>query len=105
MVPVIIGITKRELLGTDIKTLDNDVFKFYQTVFLNNSWKIQMCKIIMDHKHQPRLRHLLGKIRVLHCPSSYDSVIGMILYLALNTRSDISFDVHPCERFTNNIME
>ena len=29
-------------------------------------------------------------------PNSCDSVIGMMLYMASNTRSDISFAVHQC---------
>ena len=35
-------------------------------------------------------------------PNSYASVIGMMLYLASNTRPDISFAVHQCARFTHN---
>ena len=35
------------------------------------------------------------------CPNSYASVIGMMLYLASNTRRDISFAVHKCARFTH----
>ena len=35
-------------------------------------------------------------------PNSYASVIGMMLYLASNTRLDISFAVHQCARFTHN---
>ena len=34
---------------------------------------------------------------------SYASVIEMMLYLASNTRPDISFAVHQCARFTHNI--
>ena len=37
------------------------------------------------------------------CPNSYASVIGMMLYLASNTRPYISFAVHQCARFTHNI--
>ena len=36
------------------------------------------------------------------CPNSYASVIGMMLYLASNTRPDISFAVHQCAWFTHN---
>ena len=36
-------------------------------------------------------------------PNSYASVIGMMLNLASNTRPDISFAVHQCDRFTHNI--
>ena len=35
-------------------------------------------------------------------PNSYASVIGMILYLASNTRPDISFSVHHFSRSTHN---
>ena len=35
-------------------------------------------------------------------PNLYASVIGMMFYLASNTRPDISFSVHHCSRFTNN---
>ena len=34
--------------------------------------------------------------------NSYDSVIGMMLYLASNIRPDISFAIHQYSRFTNN---
>ena len=36
------------------------------------------------------------------CPNSYFSVIGMMLYLSSNTRSDISFGFHQCGWFTHN---
>ena len=35
-------------------------------------------------------------------PNSYASVIGMMLYLASNTRPDISLAVHQCARFTHS---
>ena len=38
-------------------------------------------------------------------PNSYASVIGMMLYLASNTRPDISFSIHQCARFTHNTKE
>ena len=31
-----------------------------------------------------------------YCPNSYDSVIGMMLYLSSDTRQVISFAVHQC---------
>ena len=38
-------------------------------------------------------------------PNSYTSVIGMMLYLASNTRPDISFTVPQCAWFTHNTKE
>ena len=35
-------------------------------------------------------------------PNSYASFIGMMLYLASNTRPNISFDVHQCAHFIHN---
>ena len=35
-------------------------------------------------------------------PNSYAYVIGMMLYLASNTRPDIYFAVHQCAWFTHN---
>ena len=35
-------------------------------------------------------------------PNSYASIISMMLYLASNTRPDISFSVHQFARFTHN---
>ena len=37
-----------------------------------------------------------------YCLNSYASIIGMNVYMASNTRPDISFAVHQCERFTRN---
>ena len=36
------------------------------------------------------------------CLNSYASFIGMMLYLVSNTRPDISFAVHQCDRFIHN---
>ena len=38
-------------------------------------------------------------------PNSYASVIGMMLYLESNTRTDISFTIHHCDWFTHNTKE
>ena len=36
---------------------------------------------------------------------SYPSVIGMLLYLCSNSRPDIQFAVHQCERFSHSPMQ
>ena len=33
---------------------------------------------------------------------SYSSVVGMLLYLAANSRPEIAYAVHQCRRFTHN---
>ena len=37
-----------------------------------------------------------------YCLNSYASIIGMNVYMASNTRPDISFDVHQCDRITRS---
>ena len=41
----------------------------------------------------------------IDCPNSNASIIGMKLYLASNTRSDIYFDVNQCAWFTQYTKE
>ena len=43
-----------------------------------------------------------GSEAKIYWPNAYASVIGMMLYLASNTRPDISLAVHQCYRFTHN---
>ena len=35
-------------------------------------------------------------------PWGYDSVVGMLICISRNSRSDIHFAVHQCARFTHN---
>ena len=50
----------------------------------------------------PLVTDLNGSEAKRDWPNSYASVIGMMLYLASNTRPDISFAVHQCAWFTQN---
>ena len=96
-----------ELLCIDIKTLDNGGFQFCQTGLI--------CKVLeapgMEHSNvllaptkveAPLGTEVNGSEDKRYWPNSYASVIGMMLYLASNTRPYISFDVHKCARFTHN---
>ena len=96
-----------EFLGIDIKTLDDGGFQFCQTGLIRKVLEATG----MDHCNGlPTLTkvdiHLgtetNGSGSKRDCSNSYASVIGIILYLASNTRSDISFDVNQCARFTHN---
>ena len=97
-----------EFLGIDIKTLDNGGFQFCQTGLIRKVLEATG----MDHCNglttPTKVEALLGTYvngseAKRDWPKSHASVIGMVLYLESNTRSDISFAVHQCARFTHNI--
>ena len=96
-----------EFLGIDIKTLDNGEFQFCQTGSIRKvleatgmehcNWLPTPTKV-----EAPLGTDANGSESNIDWPNSYASVIGMMLYLASNTRPDISFAVHQCARFTHN---
>ena len=49
-----------DLLGIDIKTLDDGGFKFFKLDLSEKSWKPQGCSIVMGCGQPPKSRHLLA---------------------------------------------
>ena len=96
-----------KFLGIDIKKLHDGRFQFCITGLI--------CKALeatgMEHCNglpttakveAPLGTDANGSEAKRDWPNSYASFIGIILYLASNTRPDISFAVHQCDRFTHN---
>ena len=96
-----------EFLGIDIKALYNGGFQFCQTGLIR---KVLEATGMEDCNGLPTPTKVEAPIRTdvnvseakIYLPNSYASVIGMMLYLASNTKLDISFAVHQCARFTHN---
>ena len=96
-----------KLLGIDIKTLNDGGFQFYQTGLIRkvlDNTGMEHCNILPTSTkvESPPVTDVDGSEAKRDCTNSYDSVIGMILYLASNTRPDISFVVHQCSQFMHN---
>ena len=96
-----------EFLGIDIKTLDNGGFQFCQTGLirkvLEDTWMDNCNGLPTPTKVEAPLgTDVNGSEAKRDWTNSYAYVIGMMLYLASNTRPDISSDVHQCARFIHN---
>ena len=96
-----------EFLGIDIKTLNNGGFQFFQTELIRKVLEATGMEYCIGLPTPTKVEAPLGiDVNVseanIDWPNSYASVIGMMLYLASNTRPDISFAVHQCARFTHN---
>ena len=94
-------------LGIDIKTLDDGGFHFFQTGYIRKVLEaigMEHCNglPITTKVDSPCEIDTNGKDAKIYWPNEYASFIGMMLYLASNTRPDISFDFHQCIRFTYN---
>ena len=96
-----------EFLVIDIKTLDDGRFQFCQNGLIRKVLEATG----MEHCNgfptptkveAPLGTDVNGSEAKIDCPYSYSSIIGMMLYLASNTRPDISFAVHKCACFTHN---
>ena len=96
-----------EFLGIDIKTLDNGGFQFCQTGLIRKVLEatgMDYCNGLPTPTkvEAPFGTDANGYEAKIDWPNSYASIIGMMLYLASNTRLDISFDIHQCAQFTHN---
>ena len=96
-----------ELFVIDIKTLDDGVFWFCQTGLIQKLLGATGIRHFIGFPTPTKVEAPLGtdvngyEAKII-CPNSYSSVIGMMLCLASNTKPDISFAVHQCDRFTHN---
>ena len=95
-----------EFLVIDIKTLDNGGFKFCQTGLIRKVLEatgMEHCNGLPTPRkvEAPLGKDMNGSEAKRYCPNSYAYVIGMMMYLASNTRPDISFAVNQCARFTH----
>ena len=100
------GESVSEFLGIDIKTLDNGVFQFCKTGLIHKVLEATG----IEHSNglptptkveAPLGTDINGSEAKRDWPNSYASVIGVMLYLASNTRTDISFAVHQYDRSTH----
>ena len=87
--------------------MDDGGFQFYQNGLIGKVLKATG----MEHFNgfptptkveAPLGRDMNGSKAKRYWTNSYDSVIGMMLYLASNTRPYIYFAFHQCVRFTHN---
>ena len=85
-----------EFFGIYINTLDDGVFQFCQTGLINKileaTWMDHCNGLTTPTKVEAPLgTDVNGSEAKRDCPNSYAFVIGIMLYLASNTRLDISF--------------
>ena len=94
-----------EYLGIEIHKTSEGGYQFLQnglTIKILEATKMMDCntKYTPTKQDAPLGSDLNGKLPKREW--NYASVIGMMLYLAANSRPDISFAVHQCARFTHN---
>ena len=88
-----------EFLGIDIKTLNDGGFQFCLTGLIHKVLEatgMEHCNGLSTPTkvEAPLGTYANGSEAKRYWPNSYASVIRMMLYLASNTRPDISSDVH-----------
>ena len=96
-----------EFLDIDINTSADCRFQFYQTGLVRKvlgATEMEHFNVFLTPTEVEA--HILtdsnGYEAKIDWPNSFVSVIGMMLYLASNTRLYISFAVNQCAQFTNN---
>ena len=101
------GESVSDILGIDIKTLDDGGFQFYQTGLIQ---KVLEDTGMWHCNGFPTATTVEAPLRIdengykdkIYWTNSYASVIGTILYLASNTKPVIYFAVHQCFWYTHN---
>ena len=93
------GESVSELFGIDIKTLDDGGFQFYQTGLIHKVLEDKGMGHCNGFPTPTKVEAPLGIDEngyedKRYWTNSYASVIGMILYLASNKKTFISFAVH-----------
>ena len=87
--------------------MDDGGFQFCQTGFIRKVLEATG----MEHFNglqrptkveEPLGTYVNGSDTNIYCTNSYDSVIGIMLYLASNKIPDIFFAIHQCNQFTHN---
>ena len=84
-----------------------EYFSYIKMNWFVKYWELQGWIIVMGCLHPPRLRHILGHIIMVLRLRDIDPIrmqnhMGMMLYIAPNTRLNVSFSVHQCSCFTHN---
>ena len=96
--------TVHEFLGIEVTKLPSGEFKFTQKGLIEKVLKATDCLNVNPKPTPTRVERPLGTDKDDHSPEGkykYDLVIGMLMYMASNSRPDIAFAVHQCAWFTH----
>ena len=96
--------TVHEFLGIKVTELSGREFKFTQKGLIEKVLKATDCLNVNPKPTPKRVERPFGTDKdgpPLEGKWKYDSVIGMLMYLASNSRPNIAFAVHQCTWFTH----